>query len=1200
MKTHKRAYNIQGVLFAAIFLVLACREVLCQEHSVVYNPTFQIKAEDVLYLGRTWNIEKTYGKESTPGKSLIATETTEKTNRKIAPSYYIYSGPITSNADEMTKISYGAALNFKYYAGIDYDYLKANLPGKTISFDVFVPAESVSRSDIRPSRLRVSLKSENGVWAEYTGEKEWTKVTAEGKYSFRIKIPDKPVLGRDGKTFHPENIVLLSIEHYMVEGKKCNENLSFYFSNFNIEGINLDPSRLTWQAMENGYTLKDMFISTMPEGSTIIKSMQRGINLNYDIKEEELIRQTFGASKEKNMFVTTAVTIPEELRGMKGILIMKIKNSGGPAVVSIKTFHECGSDGKIYFTFPVYGLASENGDKNGSGISLELKIRTNRPHTASMRPIVIDPLKIQKGYLVSFCPRCKEPKGFSLGTERPGKAGETPTPKTMAAPEVSSGVAGTEINPSKNWIIRKFKDNEKFEDSLLSSLFAGGSVRIAGINGWYQMFATVRLKGGIDWKKNDHYRVEFIRNFDSGEENLENYHLEVLIDPITNLVEYWQKPARARIALIDVNGKRMFGPNVSFCEGLPVRAYLDVSSTSPIPKGFTMDGFDASRVKAVIINIEASPQEMAAQDITLSFNNFSICRKNDIDQTFVPKEPDFTGFKKDTDAWILKDIIKRSGGYAVGINYPFPVIKVPKDMFEVPQVYPLVGMKATDPMRVGCSTEITRNTMIRDFKKMLSNNINIVRIFTLGHLEGVFTWDEMGKNIAAFDDTPGFKKAASGGVEEFTEFLNENEKEIFKKDKEGKIPGLERHVTEDFTALLDILEKVERGTGKKMAAVISLYDFLLGDGIKAEGPRRKYIVGEHPEVVLDPYTKRKAQALVWKIMKDLARDGRFYKYIAAVEIMNEPENANVLAEKSTFPLLVDFVGEGLYMLKDAIGPKTPATVGFRCWYKDLQYWTNVRNGIDILAPHYWESLESCDINVPGIWPLSLPSDEIWKTIGAEKGDRLTGIGEISPRGDIKANLRDIENAGYDFALVWSYSGHDSHDAKKVLNLIRDYQEANFKTAKLKKDYPGKCLKLSFGWLTRERLEADALRKAEKITGEPAEKDFRAMVRKKAEALNGGSIRSAILGVIEIAELKNIELNFKNIQDLRVSFVGREAAVVKKPVKTEKPPEQPVKFEIIKPFEMAGAKVINYSETVISKAKTAIKYQIPKFVFRNKE
>ncbi|MFA6079685.1 MAG: hypothetical protein WC779_08080, partial [Candidatus Omnitrophota bacterium] len=104
------------------------------------------------------------------------------------------------------KISYGVALDLKYYSGISYEYIRKNISGKTISVDVFIPKGSISQDDTRPSRLRVCLKSEkNGEWAEYYGDDGLISVKDEGMYKITLKVPDRAVATRSGKIFSPEN-----------------------------------------------------------------------------------------------------------------------------------------------------------------------------------------------------------------------------------------------------------------------------------------------------------------------------------------------------------------------------------------------------------------------------------------------------------------------------------------------------------------------------------------------------------------------------------------------------------------------------------------------------------------------------------------------------------------------------------------------------------------------------------------------------------------------------------------------------------------------------------------------------------------------------------------------------------------------------------------------------------------------------------
>ena len=123
-----------------------------------------------------------------------------------------------------------------------------------------------------------------------------------------------------------------------------------------------------------------------------------------------------------------------------------------------------------------------------------------------------------------------------------------------------------------------------------------------------------------------------------------------------------------------------------------------------------MPGFDTGKVKAILINLEASHGKMAPRDINISFANLAI-RPREYTRPGPLKSIDFSRFKRDPGSWQITGIIRDTGGYVVGINYPFPVIDVPEEVLKVPHVYPGVGMKPNDPMHLGFSSEITRKTI---------------------------------------------------------------------------------------------------------------------------------------------------------------------------------------------------------------------------------------------------------------------------------------------------------------------------------------------------------------------------------------------------------------------------------------------------------------------------------------------------------
>ncbi|MFA5146734.1 MAG: hypothetical protein WC515_05130 [Candidatus Omnitrophota bacterium] len=1006
--------------------------------------------------------------------------------------YSVHTGavsPLTLQRDK--KIGYGGALNLKYYSGIPYEDLRRRLPGKTIYVDVRIPKGSMSPNDTRPSRLRVCLKSEkNGEWAEYSGDNEWITVGGEGRYEISLKVPERPVKTRSGAVFSPEETVLFCVEHYMMEGEKTNSNMAFSFTNLRIEGIALDPGAIAWQFMKDGHTVKNVFLQEVEPGSSVIKESPGLITLRFDRSSPAGGDMRPLSCQPQNAVINFSVSIPEELRNKDGSLDLTLRYKNGKEDTFARTLDSCDTGGNIHVAVPILSIPLDADMEDllrESTITLTLKL--GAPLTSYMMPVVIGPIRVASGILIPFDTGWRVRDIQGLG-----------------------GYTNIDIK----------------EDGITGD----GGVTVKGLGkDLYQLDAAFRIQGGLDWKKNRYYRVELIRDLENGPVNMDNLHIEVLMSPAVdnNIMEYWQKPYRARIGLQDINGNFIFGPNISLSEGVPNLAYLDVSVTNPMPKGITTGGFDPTRVKTLIINFEGPHVYAEPRDIKVSIFNFLI-RPREHRPVKKLAVIDYSRFRRDQNGWQITKIIRDAGGYLLGINYPFPAINVSKDILEVPQVYPAVGMKAGDPMHLGISSAITRQKVLEDFRVFASNDLNLTRVFLLGHLDGVFRWGYGGKDITGFE--PGAEKLLSEAsrmdVEELARFLRKNEDRIFGKDADGRMPGLEKHVFADFLALLDILEQVEKDTGKRVMAIISLYDFMLGDGAVKEGPGHKYAVGEHPEIVTDPAVKVKAHALIWKIMKRMSEDRRFYRYIALVEIMNEPENANVLATKEDFPALVNFVGEGLYLLKDAMGPSVPVSAGFRCWYRDLMYWTPVSGGIDILMTHYWESLESYNINNPSLWPMDLPVEELWKALGTGQEGRLTGMEEIGPFDPLIENLFTFEKAGYDLAIIWSYSGHDGYDAKPALKRLSQYQRGNRLFAEVKRT-PAGYLKDAFSFINKARAEYDA-REDGRMVPAP-ETPFNSYLRGRAAGISDERLKDTVLKVLAVATLKEIPLERANIDYL---------------------------------------------------------------------
>ncbi|MGB2601053.1 MAG: hypothetical protein WBD12_03470 [Candidatus Omnitrophota bacterium] len=1028
--------------------------------------------------------------ESSPLMMAIAKEGIKPPVIKTAPSrtYFVTSGPL--GKEQTGKISYGGALNLKYYSGISYDYLQENLPGKTVSVDIEIPAESVRQDNPVPNKMRIVMKSEtDGAWADFYYENEWISARKPGTYPVKVKIPTEPVSLYTDQVFHPENSILFSIEYFSMEGARYLPYLSFSFSNFEIEGIDLDPLDLKWQLTKDGYAIENVYLPSFVKGSTIISQMNKGLDANFEVAKASLKAERPFSGKLENFFLTLSAFVPKDLRQQKGAFDLTIRDKNGNVRSSVKNFNSCNLEGRVYLTLP---LDSFSVQKDISELikdtEISLRVKTLNSHTADMLPIVLEPLKIRQGHLISFDNTWQVRDAQGLG-----------------------GYKKIDVRPD-------------------GQIAAGGITVKEFRNNLYQLDATLRMKGGIDWE-NPYYKVELIRDFDEGPVDLDNMRIEVFVSPLTDTTDVWQRPFRARLGLLDSSGSVMFGPNISLSEGLPSLAALDVSLTHPMPKGLVTPGFDPTKVKAILINFEASHGPTEIRAIGLSLVNLAVSPREST-RASGAKSIDFSRFKREPASWELTRLVRESGGYFVGINYPFTVLDLPESVLKVPQVYPAIGMKPTDPRHLGFGSELTKTTTINDFKKFADHDIDVVRLFILGHLEGVFTWDEKGKDINGFGEgmEQTIQEMAGMSVEKLAEYLNENDETVFRRDDSGNLLGVEEHVLPDFRTLFDILEQVEKETGKRLFVMISLYDFLLGDNVKNEGPLRMYTVGEHAEVVIDPLLKVKVQALTWKIMKIMSQDERFYKYVAVAEIMNEPANATGLATQKHFVDLLNFVGEGLYLLKDALGPSIPVSVGFRSWPGDLRYWAPIGGGVDVLMIHYWESLESYNIDTPELWSIDMSTGKLWEYLGQKPEDRLTGMGEIGPK-DLEKNLFRLERAGYDFTLLWSYSGHDSYDVKPFMATVARYQKGDYMFGKLM-ELPLPVLKKAFLYFLTARELFDA--QWEQITQTtPVNPDeaFRSYMVSRSQGVKDDGLKPAISGLLEISRLKDITLSPENIRYL---------------------------------------------------------------------
>jgi hypothetical protein len=1014
-------------------------------------------------------------------------------------TYHVYSGTIP---ELHSRISFGGILDFRYYAGLSYDHIRKHLPGKKISLKVFTPEDAISPFSVVPNRLRITLKSEkDGVWTEYSEGEKWMKIKKSGFYDISFTVPESPVINEHGQLFDPEHITLLNVEYFVMEGSKRHSSLYYSFSDFELEGLDLPLSKVKWQMSVNGHISGRKFLNSFRRNSIFIRPEGKSIKLRYPTEIISSLPQK-KVSRGSDLFFSIKCFIPEEFKG--GLFSLEVVSKNGK--ISFRDEQNLKSrdaEGNVFFTVPLDGfLVGEQGTVKSVAEDLDMILRIDMgvSNFSGKMPIVVEPPVLKQGYLIPFDSKWKSRDVQGLG----------------AYPFITEDPSG-EIQHVSGINVKKFGSD------------------------LYRLDVTARMKGGIDWE-NPFYRLELVRELPKIKD-MNGYEIEMMISPVTDTTHLWQKPYRARIGLLDVNDKVMLGPNISLSEGLPARAALEVSITEPLPKGLVMPGFDPAKVKAVVINLEASPEKTSYRDIKLSCRDLVI-RPISSERGGEIRKIDFSRQIRDPESWEFTKLIRSHGGYTLGINYPFPKVDVPRSVMKVPLVYPSVGKKKNDPMHLGFSSELTKKTVIEDFTVFADLGLFVVRSFAFGGLEGVFEWDEKGKDIYFGEGKEELVKAAAKmSVEDLAVYLNKNENSFLSQEKSGKYIGLEEYVLEDLLAFLDIHEIVEKRTGKRLLSILSLYDFKLGEGVDREGPYHEFMVGEHPEVVTDPETKVKAHALVWKVLKELAKDPRFYRYIGAIDVMNEPGNATVLSNKRHFPDLINFVGETIYLAKDAVGPSMPVSVGSRSWPFDLAYWQPIAEGVDILKPHYWESLESYNIDVPGMWPLDMPSDSLWQIFGSSQSGRPTGIGEINPGKNCKDKLLRIEKAGYGFTLLWSYSGHDGYDVKRFLPEVEEYQKGNIEFSALS-GMSMKSIEAAFSFVAETKRSFDKIDALGRSSGNSSDMSFRSFVFNRARDIRDEDVKKAVLAISGTMHHKGMDINDENLlflfQRARALNAPREA------------------------------------------------------------
>jgi hypothetical protein len=311
--------------------------------------------------------------------------------------------------------------------------------------------------------------------------------------------------------------------------------------------------------------------------------------------------------------------------------------------------------------------------------------------------------------------------------------------------------------------------------------------------------------------------------------------------------------------------------------------------------------------------------------------------------------------------------------FEVGINYPFQ-----KYGFDV-GLYPFGG-------RDICGFSSHQFALDRDFRKFREHGIGLVRVFVLADLR-------------------------TGAL----------------MDRQGAITGLDRCVGPDINALVDA---AARNSLKLMPVLI---DFLIADGSSPEQEpgTRRWTQGEYPHLIVDPNARRGfVEKALRPIVRTLAEANRRHgsKVVAAVDIVNELENATTVFQAGGFGAARGFVREVRDMIRKE-APSLKITLGSRNRDDLVDLWSEM--GFDVWQFHYYDRMEEEEKQ-----PLHFPAGAL-----GLRGPVL--IGEVEPSA-IGQKLDTIYADGYDGALFWAYRSIDGFEVD--LREIKRWLDKMRKTA----------------------------------------------------------------------------------------------------------------------------------------------------------
>jgi len=483
---------------------------------------------------------------------------------------------------------------------------------------------------------------------------------------------------------------------------------------------------------------------------------------------------------------------------------------------------------------------------------------------------------------------------------------------------------------------------------------------------------TVRLRGSLDDNPLKAGELLFdLRRGPLGGRSWGNRTLvgaEVRVSPslVGTGKRNWQRAHRGRLFLEDAAGRRMYLPNATLVDRprardgwlhLGGRPTVDV----PMPLGFVDAGFDPAAVTGLGVNVEAFNRPGEVVDGSLELRDLTVTFEEPVAARLLPSDPAILAGEAARAARMEARLRERCGpGLAVGVNLAWPTARAP-DGGEM-QLYGklLDGGPPWWDRRWDLGDAAVAASVRADFREIRAafGPRAVVRLWLFSDLRAGVTFDAAGLPVA-----------------------------------------ITERALANMRALLDLARE------EQVVLLPVLLDFLIADGVAAQGPDGAWPASERVDLVIDAGKRARLVALLEGFVRRFAGDPA----LLAWDVMNEPENAAAVVTPAHFADLQALLRE----LVDAVHRAGDlATVGHHDLPDPGRFFRG-RVASDLATAHYYPLVETR----PNPTPVAAPFVPAF-------GPLPGGWSEIEAvPGHIAAQLAAARRAGHRLLLFWSWRGH---------------------------------------------------------------------------------------------------------------------------------------------------------------------------------